>query len=79
MQGLGFLLSLQAHARSPGFSQEEVTAYIENKAEKARLEAIALDRAIAMGVVVGEPETYCAVGRNEIARGSQIGRYLTEG
>ena len=56
-----------------------MTAYIDDRAEKARLEAIARERAVAMGVVEGEPETYCAVGRSEIARGSQVGRYLTEG
>ena len=78
VQGLGFLLSLQARARSLGYSQEEVNAYVEDDAEKDRLEDIARDRGRVLGIVDGEPATYCAVGRAEIARGSTIGRYLTE-
>ena len=30
----------------------------------------------ANGVVVGQPETYCALGRNEIEKSSQIGSLL---
>ena len=30
----------------------------------------------AGGVVGGQPETYCALGREEIEKGSQIGAFL---
>lgn len=78
LAGLAFLWSLEAHARSLGFSRAEIEAYIDNREEKARLEAIARERLRNMGAVEGEWESYCAVGRAEIARGSQIGRLLAD-
>lgn len=77
--GVLFLLSLQSRALSLGFSPEEVRDYMNDDAEKARLEGIARERAAGLGIVEGEPDTYCAVGRAEMAKGSLIGRYLAEG
>ena len=78
VQGIGYLLSLQAKARSLGYSREEIDAFVEDEAEKARLEAIARARLRAMGAIEGQPDTFCAVGRAEMARGSQIGALLYE-
>lgn len=78
VQGIAFLLSLQAHARSLGFSQEEVEAFVDDDAEKARIEALARERLAALGAVEGDEASHCAVGRAEIVKGSQIGRYLSE-
>jgi hypothetical protein len=78
LQGIAFLLSLQSRARSLGFSQEEIDAYVEDEAEKARLEGIARERLTALGAVEGDEESFCAVGRAEMARGSQVGRLLSE-
>ena len=78
VQGLAFLWSLESHARSLGFTREEIDAYIDDDAEKARLEAIARDRLRALGAVEGDGETYCAVGRAEMAKGSQVGRLLAD-
>ncbi len=78
LQGIAFLLSLQSRARSLGFSQEEIDAYVEDEAEKARLEGIARERLTALGAVEGDEESFCAVGRTEMARGSQVGRLLSE-
>jgi hypothetical protein len=74
--GINFLWSLKDHASSLGFSDAEIRAYVDNKAEKDRLEAIARARLREMGAVEGQPETYCAVGRAEMAAGSPIGRFL---
>lgn len=76
LRGLGFLLSLERHALEIGYSRDEVDAYIDDKQEADRLEAIARARLADMGAVDGEPETYCDVGRREIVAGSQIGRLL---
>lgn len=76
VEGLAFLLSLQAYARSQGFSQDEIDAYIDDEAEFDRLEGIARERLAGMGAVEGQPGTYCAVGQAEIAKGSQVGRLL---
>lgn len=76
LRGISFLNGLKTHAQSLGYSDAEIDAYVGDRTEKRRLEAIARERLAAMGAVVGQPETYCAVGRAEIAAGSQIGRLL---
>ncbi|NCO87047.1 MAG: DUF5333 domain-containing protein [Rhodobacterales bacterium] len=76
LRGYAFLNSLKTHAQSLGYSDAEIEAYVGDRAEKRRLEAIARERLAAMGAVAGEPETYCALGRAEIAAGSQIGQLL---
>jgi hypothetical protein len=76
VQGINFLYSLKAQAAALGYSSGEINAYIENEAEKDRLEAIARERLRALGGVDGRWETYCAVGRAQIAQGTQIGRLL---
>lgn len=68
-----FINELKAHARSLGFTRAQIEAYIDNDAEEARLEAIARQRLAALGVDDSRPETYCTVGRAEIAKGSAIG------
>ncbi|SMY07794.1 DUF5333 domain-containing protein [Flavimaricola marinus] len=76
IQGINFLYELRSHAQSLGYTSAEIDSYIENDAEKDRLEAIARDRLRALGGVEGEWETYCEVGRAQIAAGTQIGRLL---
>ncbi|TNC73740.1 DUF5333 domain-containing protein [Rubellimicrobium roseum] len=78
IQGLAYLLSLQAEARRLGYSPQEIDAFIDDDGEKDRLEAIARGRLRDMGAVEGEWDTYCAVGRAEMDRGSRIGRLLTD-
>ena len=78
LQGIAFLWSLESEARRLGYSREEIRALIDDDEEKDRLEAIARERLRGMGAVEGEWETYCEVGREEIARGSQIGRLLND-
>lgn len=76
LRGFGFLMSLRQHARSLGYSRDEVDAYVDNDAEADRLEGIARARLAEMGAVKGQPGTYCRVGRREMAADSQIGRLL---
>ena len=76
LAGLFFLYELQSHAYDLGYSKSEVDGYINDKDEKLRLEAIARERLAVMGAVVDQPETYCRVGRQEIALESQIGKLL---
>ena len=76
LRGIGFLNGLRSHAASLGYSAAEIDAYIDDKTEQDRLEAVARDRLRAMGAVAGQSETYCTVGRAEIAAGSAIGQLL---
>ncbi|RYG90641.1 hypothetical protein EU803_11605 [Loktanella sp. IMCC34160] len=78
LRGVLFLQSLQNHARDLGYTEEEIDAYVNDRAEADRLKAVAYQRLWSMGAVEGQYDTYCAVGRAEIAAGSQIGRLLND-
>ena len=76
LTGIRTLLNLKSRARELGYSSEEIETYIDNKPEKKRLEAIARAQLVELGVTPGVEETYCAVGRDQIAKGSGVGRLL---
>jgi hypothetical protein len=76
LAGIFFLYELQSYAYDLGYSKAEVDGYINDKDEKIRLEAVARSRLAEMGAVAEQPETYCTVGRQEIAAQSQIGKLL---
>ncbi|MEY1555061.1 DUF5333 domain-containing protein [Yoonia sp. R2331] len=75
-RGLSFLNGLKSHARDLGYTEAEIDAYIDDKAEKNRLEGIARARLADLGAVPGNAQSHCTVGRAEIAKGSAIGRLL---
>ncbi|WP_296424939.1 DUF5333 domain-containing protein [Yoonia sp.] len=75
-RGIGFLQSLKNHASALGYSDAEIEAYVDDGAEKRRLEAIAREKLAALGAVANDESSYCAVGRAQIAQGTQVGRLL---
>ncbi len=75
-RGLSFLQSLKNHARQLGYSDAEIDAYINDNAEKDRLEAIARAQLVRLGVVEGNEATYCAVGRQQIEANTRVGWLL---
>lgn len=76
LRGMNFLNSLKNHASGLGYSDAEIDAYVDDDAEKARLEDIARGRLADLGAVAGQGETYCAVGRDQMAQGTAVGRLL---
>lgn len=76
LRGLGFLNSLRSHARGLGYSNDVIKAYVDDPTEKARVEGEALQYLRSEGVVPGDASSYCAVGRDHIARKTQIGVLL---
>lgn len=68
VRGLGFLQSLKSRLKEAGFTEAEIDAYIDDDAEKDRLEAIARDRLAQLGVIEGEAESYCRVAQGQISR-----------
>lgn len=70
--------SLRKHAMSLGYSTEEVLAYVDSETEQDRFRAIAEPLLASKGVVKGQEDTYCAVGRAEIAKRSFAGSLLFE-
>lgn len=76
MKGFSILLNLRARANQLGYSDAEIRAQVESDAEKKRMRAKGEAYLKSQGVVIGEPETYCAFGRAEIKKTSAIGALL---
>ncbi|MBU2358878.1 DUF5333 domain-containing protein [Loktanella sp. M215] len=76
LRGITTLLNLKSRARELGYSSTEIDTYVDDKVEKKRLEGIARAQLVQLGVVPGEEASYCAVGRDQIAKGTGVGRLL---
>ena len=76
LRGITYLLSLKSQASELGYSDAEIEAYVDDKTEQKRLEALARARLAEMGAEVGNTQTYCVVGQAEITKDSTIGRLL---
>ena len=76
--GLTRLLGLKGTARDLGYSDREIDAFIDDDAEKDRLEAVARERLAALGATRGDVEAHCAVGRAQIAEGGYVGQLLRD-
>jgi len=76
IRGLNFLQGLKNHASDLGYSDAEIDAYVNDRAEKARLEVIARGRLADLGVIADDPASYCTVARAQIAAGTQVGQLL---
>ena len=76
IKGLFYLKSLEKQARSMGYTRAEIETFVDNRAEKDRLRARGEIYLAQNGVKRSEPETFCVLGRAEIAKSSQIGVLL---
>ena len=72
------LEELKRYARDKGYSEDEVRAFLKDPGQKARIKAEAAEYLKAAGAVEGDAESYCKVGRDEIAKGSLIGSLLRD-
>ncbi len=70
------LNELEDYARGKGYSEAEVKAFLKDKTEKARIKGLADAYLKAAGAVPGDVESYCKVGRDEIAKGTLAGSLL---
>ena len=67
---------LEAYAMSLGYTKAQIDAYVESDEEKARMRE-RRDRYLAEnGVVRGDAESYCRLGRREIENRTFIGSLL---
>ena len=73
---LGKIEDLKRYATDKGYSREEVEAFLKDSEQKARIKAEAAAYLAEAGAVDGDAESYCRVGRDEIAKGSLIGELL---
>ena len=76
IKALRFVNSVRDKARDMGYSDAEIDTYRKSSAEKARLKAEGETYLHANGVTVGNPQSYCTLGRAEIRKSSQIGALL---
>lgn len=76
LRALGELLALRDYALDKGYARSEVTAFVESDTEKTRRKADAAAWLKAKGAVAGKTAAYCAIGEEEIAKGSLIGQLL---
>ena len=74
----GEMRALYDLARSRGFSDAEIEAYVTAESEKQRMRAKRDAYLAERGVVKSDPETYCAAGRAEIRSASRIGVLLRD-
>ena len=68
--------ALADYARAAGYAEAEVSLFLKDKAQKARVKAAATDYLATVGVVEGDVESYCKAGRDEIARQTLVGSIL---
>ena len=70
------LNELESYARDKGYKEADVKAFLKDKTEKARIKGLAEVYLKKAGAVEGNAESYCVVGRNEIAKGTLAGTLL---
>lgn len=75
-RGIGVLRDLRARASKLGYTDDEIEAHVKSKAEKARMRARGEAYVRAQGLDPDKPADLCTLGRQEIAKGSQIGALL---
>ena len=76
LKAIGYVRGLERKARDLGYTQAEIDAYTDSDADKDRLRAKAAAFFAAKGVDPARPESYCAVGLEEIQKSSRIGSLL---
>lgn len=75
LKGIAVLWSLRSKANRLGYSDQEIIEYVRSDTEKARM----WDKGRALLEPYGpqdDPQSYCAMGRDEIQKNSAIGALL---
>ncbi|MDH5797446.1 MAG: DUF5333 domain-containing protein, partial [Paracoccaceae bacterium] len=67
---------LEEYAMGLGYSKKEINRFIKSDVEKDRVRAAVMAYLAQNGVTEGNEETYCVLGRAEIARKSLTGQLL---
>ena len=78
LRALGELEKLKNYALKKGYTADEIRAFVTSKTEKARGKKEAAAWLKKAGVVEGDPESYCKIGREQIAKGTLAGSLLRD-
>jgi hypothetical protein len=73
---LGYLQALKSMALDRGYTEDEIDRYINDDAEKDQMRARRNAYIRASGAQPNDAASMCRLGRQEIARQSQIGQLL---
>jgi hypothetical protein len=76
IRAYSYITSLESRAKDLGYSDEEIEDYVTSKDEKARMRAKGEAYIKARGVDPKDSSGLCRLGKEEIAKGSQIGALL---
>ncbi|WCR12456.1 DUF5333 domain-containing protein [Paracoccus stylophorae] len=69
--------ALKKYARDKGYSEAQIDAFLDSRADKDRIYAVAEDYMAKNGVKPGDAESFCRLGRDEIARNTVTGSLLS--
>lgn len=69
--------ALKQYALEQGYSDAEIDAFLDSREDRQRIYAMADRYMVENGVVNGQPETFCRLGRDEIARQTVAGSLLS--
>lgn len=73
---VGRLYDLKSYAQSHGYTAEDYDKFRKDPVQKARLKAEAADYLAKAGAKPGDVESYCQVGRDEIAKNTALGQLI---
>ncbi|MBL9051644.1 MAG: DUF5333 domain-containing protein [Tabrizicola sp.] len=76
LRALGELNALRDYAIGQGYEASVVREFVTSDVEKAKFKAKAAEWLKAKGAEPGNPEAYCKIGEEEIAKDSLIGYLL---
>lgn len=67
---------LKSYAQNKGYSNAQIDAFLHDKAEKKRIYGVAEDYLTRKGAKTNDPQSFCAIGKQEIAAKTIIGSLL---
>jgi TPR repeat protein len=76
LKALGELNALRDYALEQGYEASVVREFVTSKAEKTKFKAKAAEWLKAKGAEPGNPDAYCKIGEEEIAKESLVGSLL---
>ena len=74
-----YVRGIQSRARKLGYSDAEIEAYVDDDAQRGRLEGIAMAYLQSKDAVPGDAGSFCAVAKGEMAAKSTVGGLLKGG
>jgi hypothetical protein len=76
LDAFGEARRLKSYAQNKGYSNVQIDAFLHDKAEKKRIYGVAEDYLTRKGAKANDPQSFCAIGKQEIAAKSIIGSLL---